>query len=192
MSCATLLWPEGMNPTRNNARSPMGLRGTERAILSPRAHSLPLIFLVQRYWGSALLEAEFTTERAQQDFRCCLADRAKEGTSRFYGKPGVLGLERKIVLHPAHHGVGAEIGRDIRRHQGLDITGVGGELVVAAGAKITIVENPSTAGIRLHQRSGDRLQMDVATDGRDLNVSVANIRQCDRPAHPPDVHMTIP
>src|ERR1019366_4947681 len=125
--------------------------------------------------GSALLEADFTTERAQHDFRCCLADRAKEGTSRFHGKPGgLLGLERKIVLDPAQHRVRAEISRDIRGHQGLDITGVGSEPIVAAGAEITIVENLTAAGIRLNQRSRDRLQMDVAANGSNLNVAVAN------------------
>ena len=96
---------------------------------------------------SALLEADFTTERAQHDLRCCLAGRAKEGTSRFHGEAGVPGLERKIVLHPAQHRVRAEIGRNVGRHQGFDVTGMGGELVVAAGAEITVVENLSAAGI---------------------------------------------
>ncbi len=68
---------------------------------------------------------------------------------------------------------------------------MGGELVVAAGAEITIVENLPAARIRLNQRSRDRLQMDVAADGSDLNVAVADIGQRDRPAHRPDVHMTI-
>ena len=159
--------------------------------MSPRATLLPLIFFVQRYLGSALLEADFTTESAQHHFRCCLAHRAKEGTSRFHRKSGVLWVERKIVLHLSQHGVRTEIRRDIPRRQGFDITGVRGELIVAAGTEITIVENLAAAGIGLNQRSGHRLQMDVAADRSDLNVAVANIGQRDRPSHRPDVHMTI-
>src|SRR5229473_405421 len=59
--------------------------------------SAPIDFL----FSSALLEADFTTERAQDHFRCRLADCTKEGTSRLEGKPGVLGLQREVVLDPA-------------------------------------------------------------------------------------------
>src|SRR5260370_25545312 len=130
-------------------------------VVSPRSAPICSQFI---FCGSALLEADFTTERAQHDFRCCLTDRAKEGTSLFHGKTGVLGLEFKVVLDTAQHRVRAEISRDLGGRQGLDIPGVGGEPIVASGAEITVVENLSAAGICLHQRSTDRLQVDVATD----------------------------
>ena len=129
--------------------------------------------------GSALLEADFTTERAQHDFRCGPAGSTNEGTSRLRRKPGMPGLERKVVLHPAQHRVRSETGRDIRGRQGLDIAGVGGEPIVAAGTEITIVKNLPAAGIHLHQRPINRRQMDVAADGSDFNVAVANIGQRD-------------
>ena len=65
------------------------------------------------------------------------------------------------MLHPAQHRVRSETGRDIRGRQGLYITGVGGEPIVAAGAEVTIVENPPTAQIHLHQRP-----IDQTSDGR--------------------------
>ena len=95
------------------------------------------------------------------------------------------------MLHPAEHRVRSETGRDIRGHQGLDIAGVGGEPIVAAGTEIAIVKNLPAAATHLHQRPSDRFQMDVAADGSDLNVAVANIGQRDWSAHRPDVYMTV-
>src|ERR1019366_4471138 len=106
------------------------------AIQSPRPPA-PFSFL----GGSALLEADSSTERAQHHFRCCLAGSTHEGTARLHRIPGMPGLERKIVLHPAQHRVRSETGRDIRGRQCLYITGVGGEPIVAAVADVTIVEN---------------------------------------------------
>ena len=96
------------------------------------------------------------------------------------------------MLHPAQYRVRSEIGRDIRGRHSLDITGVGGEPIVAPGAEVPIVENLPAAQIHLHQRPIDRLQMDVAADGSDLNVAVANIGQRDWSAHRPRVYMTVP
>src|SRR5450631_3091726 len=188
-SCPTLLLPDAMNPTRNTARTSMALHGTSKGdVVTPGSRPFVPIGL---YYCSALLEADFTTESAQHDFRCCLADRTKEGTSRFHGEPGVLGLERKIVLHLTQHGVRAEIRRDIPRRQSFDITGVGGELIVASGAEITVVENLSAAGFRLNQRSRNRFQVHVAADRSDVDVAVANIAERDRSAHRPHVHMAV-
>ncbi len=85
------------------------------------------------------------------------------------------------MLHLAQHRVGPETRGDVRRHQRFYITGVGRKSIVAPRAEISIVENRSPARTDLHQRSCDRLQMNVAADRRKLHVTVANVDQRDRP-----------
>src|SRR5271166_285941 len=100
-------------------------------------------------------------------------------------------LEREIMLHTAEYGVRTETGGDIRRDQSFDVTRMGDEPVVAARAEIAVVENSSAAGTHLHRQTRDRFQVDVAADGSDLNVTIANIGECDRAAHRPDMHVGI-
>src|SRR5450755_3842493 len=189
-----------MNPTRNTARTPMELRGisVDCSVVvtgvfrpggaEPRLHT-PIVTDCLNYL--ALLEADFTTERAKDDLGCGLSDGTKEGTSGFHGKTGVSGLERKIVLHLANNRVRAEIGRDVGRRPSLNVAGVGGELIGASRSEIAFVGDLPAAGRCLNQGSGHRFQMDFAADRRNFDVAVANVGQSDGAAHGAYVDMAV-
>src|SRR5579859_1518576 len=132
-SCPRLLFPEAMYPTRNTARNPMALHGTQPP---PAVSRRPYLLKTPLVVNLSLLEADSTTERAQHDLGSGLAGGAKEGTSRIRREARVMSLKRKVVLYPAEHRVRGEIGRNVGRHQGFDIAGVGGEFVIAGGAEI--------------------------------------------------------
>jgi len=103
----------------------------------------------------------------------------------------MVGLERKIVLNLAEHGMGAEVGGDIGGNEGGDVTVVSGELVIASGAEIAVVKNLAASGVGFDERASDRFEGDVTADGRDFDVTVANVGEGDGTAHGVDVDVPV-
>ena len=85
----------------------------------------------------------------------------------------------------------SKVGGNVGRDQRLDVTFVGGKFVLAAGAEIAIVKDLAAAGTGLHQRSRYGFQMNVAADGGELDVAVADIGHSDWAAHGANVDMPV-
>ena len=103
----------------------------------------------------------------------------------------MTGLKREVVANLAQHGVGAEVGRRVGRNNGRDIAGMSRELVIAARAEVSVIENLAAAGIRFDERAGNRLHGEVAANRKNFNVAVADIGERDGPRMVSDVYVRV-
>ena len=102
----TLVLPAPMNPTRTTADGePIAVppaqtcRALGRFCIGTRCVFTPELPGVNLFFG-AFLEMDFTTEGAQHDRRCGLANRTCEGTPLLDREPGMgPGLKRNIVVN---------------------------------------------------------------------------------------------
>jgi len=100
-------------------------------------------------------------------------------------------LKREIALDFAEHGMHAEIGGGVCGNNGYDVAIMSGEFIVAAGAEIPVIKDLAAAGIGLDEGSGDRFQSHISADGRDFDVTVANVGEGDGTAHGVDVDVPV-
>ena len=150
----------------------------------------PFVTLGSIVSDSALLEADFTTERLHHDPGGCLACSAKEGTSGIQrGVSVLLRLEREVVLNLPLQRLRTEGSGRGRRHHGVDVAGVSDKAIVAPGTEIAAVDNLAAGGIDLDHLAGYRVQADIPTDGCDLNVAGMHIVERDRAIHRLDEQM---
>src|SRR5438445_9240758 len=100
----------------------------------PTCHSgfTPQFFL-------AFLKANFTTEGTQNHGRSCLTDSASKGTSCNERKRRMgLGGEGKIILHQTPYGPCSYINGGIGWDGRVDIAGMPGQRILAAGPKVAV------------------------------------------------------
>ena len=90
-----------------------------------------------------------------------------------------LGHQRKIVVHLPFDRARGYVNRRVGRRGGVNVTGMTGERVIAAAAKVPFVADLPAAGVDLNDRSAHLAHYHVSADRGNLYMPVLDAGESD-------------
>src|SRR5579884_4128499 len=85
----------------------------------------------------------------------------------------------EVVFHRSRHRTSSDIHGSVLRDRYVNVAGVIAEGIGAVPAEIADVDDFPARSVHAHARPGYGIHVHIATNGRDVELTVADVGKCD-------------